>query len=70
MYIPRFNRPNRPTRWTERPAASNVQTFDFAPYEQEVIGHPYDTAEAERQLAHANGQLELTRHYPGRDRNR
>jgi hypothetical protein len=70
MYLLRFNRPNRPTRWSQRRASFNVQTFDCAPYETEVIGHPYDTTEAERQLAHANQQLALQSQYPGRDRDR
>jgi hypothetical protein len=47
MYISRFNHPNRPPRWTQCRTPSNVQKFDCAPYETEVIGQPYDTEQVE-----------------------
>jgi hypothetical protein len=64
MHTLRFN------RWTRRRPKPNVQMYETAPYETQVIDVQFDTAEAERQLQHANQQLELQSQYPGRQRQR
>ena len=51
-------------RWRRRRTKPSVQIYDAAPYETQVIEVNFDTVEAERQLQHANQQLELTRYYP------
>jgi hypothetical protein len=54
------------TRWLKTSDKPNVQTFEPAPYDIEVVQTTIDTAEAEKQLAHARQQIELTKSYPGR----
>jgi hypothetical protein len=61
--LPQFNRWYRRRRSRQRPAE---QVYDASPYETQVIGIEHDAAEVERQLAHANEQLELQSRYPGR----
>jgi hypothetical protein len=65
MLISRFN------RWSRRRTKPSEQVYDAAPYETQVISVEISTAkaaEAERELTHANEQLELQSKYPGRSR--
>jgi hypothetical protein len=49
------------------PGNPGEQTYECPPYRTEVIGPDVDMSKVRDQLRHANEQLQLTRHYPGRD---
>ena len=56
-------------RWTKTPGKPSEETYECTLYRTEVVQTTPDMTEAEKQLRHANEQLELTRQrYPGRER--
>jgi hypothetical protein len=58
--------PARTGRWSKTSDKPSEQTFELPPYGTEVVQNTVDMAEAEKQLAHARQQIELTKSYPGR----
>jgi hypothetical protein len=59
--------PARTRGWIKTSDKASKQTFELSPYRTEVVRSTVlDMAEAERQLAHARQQIELTKTYPGR----
>jgi hypothetical protein len=59
--------PARTRGWIKTSDKASEQTFEQPPYRTEVVQSTVlDTVEAEKQLAHARQQIELTKTYPGR----
>jgi hypothetical protein len=59
--------PARTRGWLKTSDKPSEQTFELPPYRAEVVRSTVlDTVEAEKQLAHARQQIDLTKFYPGR----
>jgi hypothetical protein len=53
-------------RWIKTYDKPNEETYELSPYGVEVQQTLVDQTEAEKQLKHAQQQLDLTNVYPGR----